>query len=267
MSADSVMPDAAGTQGYNLYAYAANNPIRWVDPTGHFLPIPQFSPLFVQSVNVIEGMCVRTTWCPPILFGLAAAEVTALAQVPYTPPAGVWAIQIAAAIFVTIVAGEIACPGLVALFTAPHTTTPTRGRPATDPTPQPTPPAGPVPIPRPPPGCGGWAPGPYLNLPDLPGALISPGLPFSQRQRAQIIAEDIRQNGTLVSDGDGGPLTERAGSDRSAEVDHICPATFGGPNSNPNACLLSRGENRRKSNNPPFVCPRRAPTASPPAGG
>ena len=35
MSADSVMPNAPGTQGYNLYAYGANNPARWVDPSGH----------------------------------------------------------------------------------------------------------------------------------------------------------------------------------------------------------------------------------------
>jgi RHS repeat-associated protein len=35
LSADSVIPNAAGTQGYNLYAYAANNPATWADPTGH----------------------------------------------------------------------------------------------------------------------------------------------------------------------------------------------------------------------------------------
>ena len=35
LSADSVMPNAPGTQGYSLYAYAANNPATWTDPTGH----------------------------------------------------------------------------------------------------------------------------------------------------------------------------------------------------------------------------------------
>jgi RHS repeat-associated protein len=35
LSADSVIPNAAGTQGYNLYAYAANNPTTWTDPSGH----------------------------------------------------------------------------------------------------------------------------------------------------------------------------------------------------------------------------------------
>jgi len=34
-SADSAQPNAPGTQGYNLYAYVANNPTAWVDPSGH----------------------------------------------------------------------------------------------------------------------------------------------------------------------------------------------------------------------------------------
>lgn len=35
LSADTVQPNAPGTQGYNRYAYAANNPARWTDPSGH----------------------------------------------------------------------------------------------------------------------------------------------------------------------------------------------------------------------------------------
>ncbi len=35
LSADTVQPNAPGTQGYNLYAYVANNPTTWVDPSGH----------------------------------------------------------------------------------------------------------------------------------------------------------------------------------------------------------------------------------------
>jgi RHS repeat-associated protein len=37
LSVDSMTPNAPGTQGYNLYAYAANNPATWADPTGHFV--------------------------------------------------------------------------------------------------------------------------------------------------------------------------------------------------------------------------------------
>ncbi len=29
-----MQPNAPGTQGYNLYAYTANNPTTWVDPSG-----------------------------------------------------------------------------------------------------------------------------------------------------------------------------------------------------------------------------------------
>jgi RHS repeat-associated protein len=34
LSADAVQPNAPGTQGHNLYAYAANNPTTWTDPSG-----------------------------------------------------------------------------------------------------------------------------------------------------------------------------------------------------------------------------------------
>lgn len=34
-AADTVQPNALGTQGWNLYAYVANNPTTWTDPTGH----------------------------------------------------------------------------------------------------------------------------------------------------------------------------------------------------------------------------------------
>jgi RHS repeat-associated protein len=33
--ADTVQPNAPGSQGYNLYAYTAGNPTTWVDPSGH----------------------------------------------------------------------------------------------------------------------------------------------------------------------------------------------------------------------------------------
>lgn len=35
LSPDTVLPNAPATQGWNRYAYVANNPTTWVDPSGH----------------------------------------------------------------------------------------------------------------------------------------------------------------------------------------------------------------------------------------
>jgi RHS repeat-associated protein len=60
-SADSVQPNAPGTQGFNLYAYVANNPTTWVDPSGH---------------QVDFGMAARTLaevpFIRPMIAGLTA---------------------------------------------------------------------------------------------------------------------------------------------------------------------------------------------------
>jgi RHS repeat-associated protein len=36
-TADTIQPNAPGTQGYNRYTYTANNPTTWTDPTGHLV--------------------------------------------------------------------------------------------------------------------------------------------------------------------------------------------------------------------------------------
>lgn len=37
VSADSVTPDPQNPQNFNRYSYAGNNPLRYNDPTGHWL--------------------------------------------------------------------------------------------------------------------------------------------------------------------------------------------------------------------------------------
>lgn len=53
LSADSVQPNAPGTQGFNLYAYVANNPTTWVDPSGFAI---DFSNLTANQSSLVVGM-------------------------------------------------------------------------------------------------------------------------------------------------------------------------------------------------------------------
>jgi RHS repeat-associated protein len=63
LSADSVQPNAPGTQGYNPYAYVANNPTTWVDPSGQSI-LPAIVAAAIQAIRVF----LATT--PPIGWGL-----------------------------------------------------------------------------------------------------------------------------------------------------------------------------------------------------
>ena len=38
LSPDNYVQDATGTQGYNRYVYVLNNPLKYTDPTGYFVP-------------------------------------------------------------------------------------------------------------------------------------------------------------------------------------------------------------------------------------
>lgn len=79
ISADSVQPNAPGTQGYNLYAYAGNTPTSWVDPSGHNVAdgVLAFAPLLAIELRIpafistVYTLCTETysPWCTVLLAG------------------------------------------------------------------------------------------------------------------------------------------------------------------------------------------------------
>jgi RHS repeat-associated protein len=89
ISADSVVPGAANPQAWNRYSYCANNPIRYVDPSGHQSGNPpQSSQISSSSVAAAQTLQSDTTveydptaiqsWPPDVY--LAASEAAALAR-------------------------------------------------------------------------------------------------------------------------------------------------------------------------------------------
>ncbi|MEZ4658330.1 MAG: polymorphic toxin-type HINT domain-containing protein [Caldilineaceae bacterium] len=57
LSADTVQPNAPGTQGFNLYTYTANNPTTWVDPGGHSV-LPQMLFSLENAGNELGGFAL-----------------------------------------------------------------------------------------------------------------------------------------------------------------------------------------------------------------
>jgi hypothetical protein len=57
LSADSVQPNAPGTQGYNLYACVQNNPTTWVDPHGR----SAVGDAFFSGISIVAA-CLLTEW-------------------------------------------------------------------------------------------------------------------------------------------------------------------------------------------------------------
>ncbi len=70
--ADTVQPNAEGTQGWNLYSYVANNPTTWVDPTGHTAAAAAAA---IPQAPTLRG---ATHSAPYIVGALAQGALTAL---------------------------------------------------------------------------------------------------------------------------------------------------------------------------------------------
>lgn len=78
LSADSVQPNAPGTQGWNLYGYANANPTTFMDPTGHLAAVEYASlvrnSVITQTALRLLGLCVKGI-LEGIAFGLVFADV------------------------------------------------------------------------------------------------------------------------------------------------------------------------------------------------
>jgi RHS repeat-associated protein len=76
LSADTVSPNAPGTGGYNLYAYSANNPATWTDPSGHFVEPGTFTISEINLATALEAQITRTVVGETVA-ATGACEVTA----------------------------------------------------------------------------------------------------------------------------------------------------------------------------------------------
>jgi RHS repeat-associated protein len=53
ISPDTIIPDTANPQDWNRYAYAQNNPLKYTDPSGHFV---------VAAILLVAGVAVVADW-------------------------------------------------------------------------------------------------------------------------------------------------------------------------------------------------------------
>ena len=81
MQADSIVPQPGNPQALNRYAYAANNPVRYRDPSGHWVETAW------DVLNV--GWDIAEVKRDPSLLNVGALVVDVAAVIAPAVPAGV----------------------------------------------------------------------------------------------------------------------------------------------------------------------------------
>ena len=105
-SADTVQPSAPGTQGFNLYAYVANNPTMWVDPSGHQVAVASVAPAFFEWLSA-RGVYAAVMACTIKLQGCAttlSATVEMMRQGKWVPGIVSWGVGLGFSVYICIVA-------------------------------------------------------------------------------------------------------------------------------------------------------------------
>lgn len=145
LSRDSVSPNAPGTQGFHAYAYVANNPMTWVDPSGHSVADIAQVPAYLNA-QWATRIALSTSYGTMVALGITMAQRSTA-----TAPKGIGIMMAALAVIACFLGGpclELVRYGYTRIrgeeATPKPVTVPTPGGKG-NPTPAPTP--GPLPVP------------------------------------------------------------------------------------------------------------------------
>jgi RHS repeat-associated protein len=255
LSRDTVQPNAPGTQGYHVYAYAANNPTTWVDPSGHFLISLALTAVWataaVFNLAVLAEMAERgmlTACAKDLVCALEAAEAFDVIKMLWHPVVGpvLWSLfrAIPAAMFAFV---WVATNPIIFAVLACYE----EGRCVEEEQPD---------------DCRAWEKDPEnwtiykeLRVHDTLWGVGVPEAEFNNRQQREAIYRLNRERSAaagggyvLRSDVSGVRVYTQqenpSAKARRVSIDHYCPRAkpYSGSNASSNACVVTTAENQAR---------------------